>query len=72
MKYVGAHVGASGGVYNAPLNAMKIGAKAVALFTKNQRHGWPNHWMMKQSHFSRKTLRSRVSCQSMSSLTIAI
>jgi len=37
MKYVGAHVSASGGVYNAPLNAMKIGAKAFALFTKNQR-----------------------------------
>ncbi len=37
MKFVGAHVSASGGVDNAPLNAMKIGAKAFALFTKNQR-----------------------------------
>jgi len=37
MKYVGAHVSASGGVDNAPLNAIKIGAKAFALFTKNQR-----------------------------------
>jgi deoxyribonuclease-4 len=37
MKYVGAHVSASGGVYNAPLNAKKIGATAFALFTKNQR-----------------------------------
>ena len=37
MKYVGAHVSASGGVYNAPINAMAIGAKAFALFTKNQR-----------------------------------
>ncbi len=37
MKYVGAHVSASGGVFNAPLNATKIGAKAFALFTKNQR-----------------------------------
>jgi deoxyribonuclease-4 len=36
-KYVGAHVSASGGVQNAPLNAMKIGAKAFALFTKNQK-----------------------------------
>lgn len=36
-KYVGAHVSASGGVFNAPLNAMKIGAKAFALFTKNQK-----------------------------------
>lgn len=37
MKYVGAHVSVSGGVDNAPLNAMAIGAKAFALFTKNQR-----------------------------------
>ncbi len=37
MKYVGAHVSASGGVENAPLNAAAIGAKAFALFTKNQR-----------------------------------
>jgi len=36
-KFVGAHVSASGGVDNAPLNAMAIGAKAFALFTKNQR-----------------------------------
>ncbi len=37
MKYIGAHVSASGGVENAPLNAAAIGAKAFALFTKNQR-----------------------------------
>lgn len=37
MKYIGAHVSASGGVENAPLNAQKIGANAMALFTKNQR-----------------------------------
>ncbi len=37
MKYIGAHVSASGGVENAPLNAAKIGANAFALFTKNQR-----------------------------------
>ena len=36
-KYVGAHVSASGGVENAPINAEKLGAKAFALFTKNQR-----------------------------------
>ncbi len=36
-KFVGAHVSASGGVDNAPINAMDIGAKAFALFTKNQR-----------------------------------
>ncbi len=37
MKFVGAHVSASGGVDNAPLNAMAIRAKAFAFFTKNQR-----------------------------------
>ncbi|MDA3941331.1 MAG: deoxyribonuclease IV [Spirochaetia bacterium] len=37
MKYIGAHVSAAGGVENAPLNAETIGAKAFALFTKNQK-----------------------------------
>jgi deoxyribonuclease IV len=37
MKYLGAHVSASGGVENAPLNAKQIGARAFALFTKNQK-----------------------------------
>jgi len=37
MKYIGAHVSASGGVDNAPRNARAIGATAFALFTKNQR-----------------------------------
>ena len=37
MKYIGAHVSASGGVENAPYHAAAIGAKAFALFTKNQR-----------------------------------
>ena len=37
MKYIGPHVSASGGVENAPLNAMQVGATAFALFTKNQR-----------------------------------
>ena len=42
MKRVGAHVSSSGGVENAPLNANEIGAKAFALFMKNQRQ-----WMAK-------------------------
>lgn len=37
MKYIGAHVSASGGVENAIKNAQEIGATAFALFTKNQR-----------------------------------
>lgn len=37
MKLVGAHVSAGGGVENAPVNAYEIGARAFALFTKNQR-----------------------------------
>lgn len=37
MKFLGAHVSAAGGVENAPLRAAEIGAKAFALFTKNQK-----------------------------------
>ena len=37
MKYVGAHVSSSGGVWNAPKNAFEIGAKGFVFFTKNQR-----------------------------------
>ena len=36
-KYIGAHVSATGGVENAVRNAHAIGAKAFALFTRNQR-----------------------------------
>jgi len=36
-KFIGAHVSAAGGVWNAPKNAHDIGATAFALFTKNQR-----------------------------------
>jgi len=48
MKYIGAHVSASGGVENAPLNAAEIGAKAFALFTKNQRQ-WKSSPLTKSS-----------------------
>ncbi|ADV43600.1 deoxyribonuclease IV [Bacteroides helcogenes] len=37
MKFIGAHVSASGGVESAPVNAHEIGANAFALFTRNQR-----------------------------------
>ncbi|MDD2558889.1 MAG: deoxyribonuclease IV [Desulfuromonadaceae bacterium] len=37
MKYIGAHVSAAGGVFNAPENAAQLGANAFALFTKNQK-----------------------------------
>ena len=37
MKFVGAHVSAAGGVSNAPGNAVNIGARAFALFTRNQK-----------------------------------
>lgn len=37
MKYLGAHVSAAGGVDQAVLRAVEIGADAFALFTKNQR-----------------------------------
>jgi deoxyribonuclease IV len=48
MKYIGAHVSASGGVENAPVNAHNIGANAFALFTKNQRQ-WVSAPLSKSS-----------------------
>ncbi|MBQ4292441.1 MAG: deoxyribonuclease IV [Muribaculaceae bacterium] len=42
MKYVGAHVAASPGVAQAPVNAKEINAKAFALFTRN-----PSRWVSK-------------------------
>ena len=36
-KFVGAHTSASGGVFNAVYQAQEIGAKAFAVFTKNQK-----------------------------------
>jgi deoxyribonuclease-4 len=37
MKYIGPHVSTSGGVQNAPQNALKLGATGFGMFTKNQR-----------------------------------
>lgn len=48
MKYIGAHVSASGGVESAPVNAHEIGANAFALFTKNQRQ-WVAKPLMQES-----------------------
>ena len=36
-KFIGAHVSIAGGIDQAPLRAKELGAKAFALFTKNQR-----------------------------------
>ncbi|WP_293961433.1 MATE family efflux transporter, partial [uncultured Fusobacterium sp.] len=36
-KFLGPHVSTTGGVFNAPKNAKEIGARAFALFLKNQR-----------------------------------
>ena len=48
MKFIGAHVSAAGGVENAPVNAHAIGAKAFALFTKNQRQ-WKSSPLSRES-----------------------
>ena len=42
MKYIGAHVSTAGGVANAPLEAVAIGARSFALFT-----GSSNRWTSK-------------------------
>jgi deoxyribonuclease IV len=54
MKYIGAHVSASGGVENAPVNANQIGATAFALFTKNQRQ-WVAKPLSEESIIAFKT-----------------
>jgi deoxyribonuclease IV len=59
MKYLGAHVSASGGVENAPLNAKEIGAKAFALFTKNQRQ-WQSAPLSKEN-----ILKFRRNCENL-------
>ncbi|KAF2213469.1 hypothetical protein CERZMDRAFT_39222 [Cercospora zeae-maydis SCOH1-5] len=43
--FIGAHVSASGGVHNAILNSVQIGANAFALFLKSQRK-WVNPDML--------------------------
>jgi len=48
MKFIGAHVSAAGGVENSPLNALKIGARAFGVFTKNQRQ-WKAKPLTEQS-----------------------
>lgn len=58
MKYIGAHVSASGGVAEAPLNAAAIGAKSFALFTRN-----PSRW--KSSRLTDKDIEAfKANCQS--------
>ncbi|WP_028023877.1 deoxyribonuclease IV [Enterovibrio calviensis] len=57
MKYIGAHVSASGGVENAPVNAAAIGANAFALFTKNQRQ-----WQAKPLE-AKNVTAFKVNCQ---------
>ena len=44
MKKIGAHVSASGGVSNAPLNAAKIGADAFAFLQKINVNGRVSPW----------------------------
>ena len=56
-KYAGAHVSISGGVENAPLNAVAIGAKAFAMFTKNQRQWSAKPLSEKSIEAFRKNLR---------------
>ncbi len=62
MKFIGAHVSSSGGVENAPLNAEKIGAKAFALFTKNQKRWESNPFTEKNiNHFRDNLNKSGIS-----------
>lgn len=57
MKYVGAHVSTAGGVFNAPLRAKEIGAKACAFFTKNQRRWFSDPYTSEEIAAFKKNLR---------------
>lgn len=48
MKYIGAHVSSAGGPENAVTAAVEIGAKAFALFTRNQK-SWVSKPLSEQS-----------------------
>jgi len=50
MKYIGAHVSISGGVETAPARAAEIGARAFAMFTRNQRR-WSSPPLKEQNIF---------------------
>ncbi len=61
MKHIGPHVSASGGVQNAPLNAMAVGASAFALFTKNQRQWFSSPLQPKEiEEFKANVLKSGI------------
>ena len=62
MKYIGAHVSASGGVEFAPINAHEIGANAFALFTKNQRQ-WVSKPLTEESISLFKENCEKYGCQ---------
>jgi len=59
MKYIGAHVSASGGICNAILNAEAIGANAFALFTRNQRSWTSKPLNESEIHSFRDLLKER-------------
>lgn len=65
MKYIGAHVSASGGVEFAPVNAHEIGANAFALFTKNQRQ-----WVSKPLKEENIRLSKKIALSTISKQTI--
>ena len=62
MKRVGAHVSSAGGVSNAPLNAEKLGAKAFALFLKNQKQ-WtaPQYDPEETARFKENCAKTKIS-----------
>lgn len=66
MNYIGAHVSAAGGVFNAPLNAAGIGADGYALFTKSQRQWFAKPLknqdirLFSENHATRKLRKDKV------------
>jgi len=64
MKKIGPHVSASGGVQNAPINAMAVGASAFALFTKNQRQWFSSPLQQSEiEQFKTQVLKSGIEAE---------
>ena len=58
MKYVGAHVSASGGLANAAIRAAEIEATAFALFTRTSASGAPRRSATRPSPNSKPPVKS--------------
>ena len=71
MKYIGAHVSASGGLANAAIRAAEIEATAFALFTKISVNGAPRRSPTKRLPNSKPPAKNITSARGRSCRTTA-